>query len=92
MGGLDGAGLLQGNAVAQNQAVLVDIPGGVGADHRITPAQREVFERAALNGVTDIDIALPFLTLGATNVEVVAGNITGKGVQAGMPSAAKLRS
>src|SRR3990167_47762 len=58
------SGLQQRDAVADDQAVFVEVADtGIGAHHGIAPAHAEVFQRAFLNGVADVQVAFPFLAI-----------------------------
>src|SRR3990167_8418166 len=79
--------LQQRDAVADDQAVLVEVAAGgrgIAADHCIAPAHAEVFQGTFLHGVADIQVALPFLAIAPAGTgEVFTGYITDEGDQAG---------
>src|SRR5690606_5911871 len=50
--------------------------GGIGANHGVAPAYAKVLQRAVLDGVADVHVALPFLAAdSADTIETVTGDI-----------------
>ena len=72
-------------AVADDHAVLVQVVLEVAAGGGVAQFQAEVFQRAALEHVGDVGVALPGLAFAGARaaVDVVAGEVAGHEGQAG---------
>src|SRR5690606_17937581 len=71
--------------ITENQTVLVEIVGEIGANGGVTPFQPQILQRTVLHHVGNIGIAFPLLSFTATagDFDVVTGDIAGHEGQAG---------
>src|SRR5690606_13188338 len=76
-------GVLQIEGVADDQPVLVHIGGVVAAIGRVAPVQGQILQRAALDHVDQIGVALPFLAAATGMLDVVAMGVAVHQLQTG---------
>ncbi|MNC29079.1 hypothetical protein D3C75_773160 [compost metagenome] len=73
--------LKQRQAVAEDQAVFIQVAAGIATQAGVTPGNAQPLEWAALQGVVDAQVALPLFAITGGGIDVVAAEISDHGLE-----------